>query len=158
MAAAPCPQQGGAPLFLNRLLFSKSPSRASLLAHALESLHCPAAASRCCLAELNAKHDWGLSIHIDGASGAFVAPFLYPDLKWDFRLDNVASINASGAHPPQLPVQNGQLMCAHTHTQPVHANGNSLPTNPPLLASAYPACLCSCPAQLPTVWPAYQGC
>ncbi|KAL4856151.1 Glutamate decarboxylase 1 [Chlorella vulgaris] len=48
------------------------------------------------LSELNAKHDWGLSIHIDGASGAFVAPFLYPDLKWDFRLDNVASINASG--------------------------------------------------------------
>ena len=47
--------------------------------------------------ELNAKHDWGLTIHIDGASGAFVAPFLYPNLKWDFRLTHVASINASGA-------------------------------------------------------------
>ncbi len=37
-----------------------------------------------------------MGIHVDGASGAFVAPFLYPELKWDFRLKNVASINASG--------------------------------------------------------------
>ncbi len=35
-------------------------------------------------------------IHVDGASGAFVWPFLYPDYKWDFRLDRVRSINASG--------------------------------------------------------------
>ena len=34
--------------------------------------------------------------HIDGASGAFVWPFLYPDSKWDFRLEQVRSINASG--------------------------------------------------------------
>ena len=31
-----------------------------------------------------------------GASGAFVWPFLYPDSKWDFRLERVRSINASG--------------------------------------------------------------
>lgn len=35
-------------------------------------------------------------IHIDAASGGFVAPFLQPDLVWDFRLDRVVSINASG--------------------------------------------------------------
>jgi glutamate decarboxylase len=35
-------------------------------------------------------------VHVDGASGAFVAPFLHPDLVWDFRLPRVASINASG--------------------------------------------------------------
>jgi glutamate decarboxylase len=35
-------------------------------------------------------------VHVDGASGAFVAPFLDPDLAWDFRLPRVASINASG--------------------------------------------------------------
>ncbi len=35
-------------------------------------------------------------IHVDGASGGFVAPFLQPDLIWDFRLPRVASINASG--------------------------------------------------------------
>jgi glutamate decarboxylase len=34
--------------------------------------------------------------HVDGASGAFVAPFLDRDLVWDFRLPRVASINASG--------------------------------------------------------------
>jgi glutamate decarboxylase len=40
----------------------------------------------------------GLStpIHIDAASGGFVAPFLHPDLEWDFRLPNVVSINVSG--------------------------------------------------------------
>jgi glutamate decarboxylase len=35
-------------------------------------------------------------IHVDGASGGFVAPFLQPDLEWDFRVPRVASINASG--------------------------------------------------------------
>ena len=35
-------------------------------------------------------------VHVDGASGAMVAPFLDPDLRWDFRLDRVQSINTSG--------------------------------------------------------------
>ena len=35
-------------------------------------------------------------IHVDGASGGFVAPFLQPDLEWDFRIRRVLSINASG--------------------------------------------------------------
>ncbi len=35
-------------------------------------------------------------IHVDAASGGFVAPFLQPDLHWDFRLPNVVSINTSG--------------------------------------------------------------
>jgi len=35
-------------------------------------------------------------MHIDGASGGFVNPFLYPDYEWDFRLPRVESINASG--------------------------------------------------------------
>ncbi len=34
-------------------------------------------------------------IHVDGASGGFVAPFLQPGLEWDFRLDRVHSISAS---------------------------------------------------------------
>jgi glutamate decarboxylase len=40
----------------------------------------------------------GLSIpvHVDAASGGFVAPFAQPDLLWDFRLPRVVSINASG--------------------------------------------------------------
>jgi glutamate decarboxylase len=35
-------------------------------------------------------------IHVDGASGGFVAPFLDPELEWDFRVARVQSINASG--------------------------------------------------------------
>jgi len=35
-------------------------------------------------------------VHVDAASGGFVAPFLQPDLEWDFRLPNVRSINVSG--------------------------------------------------------------
>ena len=35
-------------------------------------------------------------VHVDGASGGFVVPFLHPDLKWDFRLPRVVSINVSG--------------------------------------------------------------
>jgi glutamate decarboxylase len=35
-------------------------------------------------------------VHVDAASGGFVAPFLQPDLLWDFRQPRVASINVSG--------------------------------------------------------------
>jgi glutamate decarboxylase len=35
-------------------------------------------------------------VHVDGASGGFVAPFVQPELEWDFRLPRVQSINASG--------------------------------------------------------------
>ena len=37
-----------------------------------------------------------IPIHVDGASGAMIAPFIDPDLKWDFELPRVASINTSG--------------------------------------------------------------
>jgi glutamate decarboxylase len=47
---------------------------------------------------LDVKQERGLDIpmHVDGASGAFVWPFLYPDTHWDFRLEQVRSINVSG--------------------------------------------------------------
>lgn len=35
-------------------------------------------------------------IHVDAASGGFVAPFINPGLLWDFRLEKVVSINVSG--------------------------------------------------------------
>jgi glutamate decarboxylase len=37
-----------------------------------------------------------IPIHVDGASGGFLAPFCAPELEWDFRLERVKSINASG--------------------------------------------------------------
>ncbi|KAL3527411.1 hypothetical protein ACH5RR_012067 [Cinchona calisaya] len=39
---------------------------------------------------------WDTPIHVDAASGGFIAPFLYPGLEWDFRLQLVKSINVSG--------------------------------------------------------------
>jgi glutamate decarboxylase len=44
------------------------------------------------------QNDRGLDIpvHVDAASGGFVAPFLDPDIEWDFRVNRVASINSSG--------------------------------------------------------------
>jgi glutamate decarboxylase len=44
------------------------------------------------------QDDRGLDIpiHVDAASGGFVAPFIQPDLEWDFRVSRVQSINASG--------------------------------------------------------------
>ncbi len=48
------------------------------------------------LDKLNAKTGWEIPIHVDAASGGFVAPFIQPELEWDFRLKWVKSINASG--------------------------------------------------------------
>jgi glutamate decarboxylase len=48
------------------------------------------------LDELAARSGADVPIHVDAASGGFVAPFLQPDLKWDFRIPRVASINSSG--------------------------------------------------------------
>jgi glutamate decarboxylase len=44
----------------------------------------------------NAEHGTDIPIHVDAASGGFVAPFLHPELAWDFRLPQVKSINVSG--------------------------------------------------------------
>ncbi|HME08517.1 MAG TPA: glutamate decarboxylase [Bryobacteraceae bacterium] len=48
------------------------------------------------LDRLQERTGLNIPIHVDGASGAFVAPFLHPDLVWDFRLPRVKSINTSG--------------------------------------------------------------
>jgi glutamate decarboxylase len=48
------------------------------------------------LVGLKQDHGIDIPIHVDGASGGFVWPFLYPHTEWDFRLPQVRSINASG--------------------------------------------------------------
>ena len=45
---------------------------------------------------LQAERGLDVPLHVDAASGGFVAPFLQPELEWDFRIDRVQSINASG--------------------------------------------------------------
>jgi glutamate decarboxylase len=48
------------------------------------------------LDRLQSDHGHDVPIHVDAASGGFVAPFLQPELEWDFRIPRVQSINASG--------------------------------------------------------------
>jgi glutamate decarboxylase len=56
----------------------------------------PAGADGAGALRLQADKGVDVPIHVDGASGAFVAPFLDPDLEWDFRVPRVQSINTSG--------------------------------------------------------------
>ncbi|MFE9001244.1 glutamate decarboxylase [Streptomyces sp. NPDC007875] len=48
------------------------------------------------LDDLQERTGLDIPVHVDGASGAMIAPFLDQDLVWDFQLPRVASINASG--------------------------------------------------------------
>jgi glutamate decarboxylase len=48
------------------------------------------------LDDLESRTGLDIPVHVDGASGGMIAPFLDPDLTWDFRLPRVASINTSG--------------------------------------------------------------
>lgn len=48
------------------------------------------------LDDLDEESGLDIPIHIDAASGGFVAPFIHPALAWDFRIPRVKSINASG--------------------------------------------------------------
>jgi glutamate decarboxylase len=48
------------------------------------------------LDQLQKETGLDIPIHVDGASGGFLAPFVEPELEWDFRLPRVKSINTSG--------------------------------------------------------------
>ncbi len=48
------------------------------------------------LLEIKKEKGWDIPIHVDGASGGFVVPFSDPSYLWDFRLEQVKSINVSG--------------------------------------------------------------
>jgi glutamate decarboxylase len=48
------------------------------------------------LLDLKNERELDVPMHVDGASGGFVWPFLYPHSEWDFRLEQVRSINVSG--------------------------------------------------------------
>ena len=56
----------------------------------------PVAEIAAALDKLQAETGLDIPIHVDAASGGFIAPFIEPDLVWDFRIARVKSINASG--------------------------------------------------------------
>lgn len=68
----------------------------AVLGSTMDGTYEPVADIAAALDDLAANGGPDVPIHVDAASGGFVAPFLDPDLVWDFRLPRVASINASG--------------------------------------------------------------
>jgi glutamate decarboxylase len=68
----------------------------AILGSTFDGSYEPVADIAAALDELAARGGPDIPIHVDGASGAMIAPFLDPELVWDFRLPRVASINTSG--------------------------------------------------------------
>jgi len=68
----------------------------AILGSTFDGSYEPVARICAALDDLQARTGLDVPVHVDGASGAFVAPFVDADLVWDFQLPRVASINASG--------------------------------------------------------------
>jgi glutamate decarboxylase len=68
----------------------------TILGSTFDGSYEPVAEICAALDELHERTGLDIQVHVDGASGAMIAPFCDPDLKWDFQLPRVASINASG--------------------------------------------------------------
>ena len=68
----------------------------AVLGSTFDGAYEPVAEVVAALDELATRTGLDVPVHVDGASGAMVAPFLDPELDWDFRLPRVASINTSG--------------------------------------------------------------
>ncbi len=75
-----------------------------------------------------------IPIHVDGASGGFLAPFIHPDLEWDFRLPRVKSINASAHKFGLTPLGCGWIIWRDVEDLPkelifdVNYLGGNMPT------------------------------
>ena len=68
----------------------------AILGSTFDGSYEPVAEIAAALDALQESSGLDIPVHVDGASGGFVAPFLDPDLLWDFRVGRVQSINASG--------------------------------------------------------------
>ena len=62
------------------------------------------------LDDLQKRTGLDIDIHVDGASGAFLAPFTAPEVIWDFRLPRVKSISTSGHKYGLAPVGVGWVV------------------------------------------------
>jgi glutamate decarboxylase len=86
------------------------------------------------LDELHQRTGWDVDIHVDGASGAFLAPFCAPNIKFDFRLPRVKSISTSGHKFGLAPLGAGWVVWRDTSVLPkelifnVNYLGGEMPT------------------------------
>jgi glutamate decarboxylase len=101
---------------------------------------------------VHAQRDLDVPIHVDAASGGFVAPFIQPDLEWDFRLARVQSINASGHKYGLVYPGIGWALWRDADALPddlvfrVNYLGGDMPTfRPELLAPRQPGHRARCP-------------
>jgi glutamate decarboxylase len=75
-----------------------------------------------------------IPIHVDAASGGFVAPFIQPELVWDFRLLRVKSINTSSHKYGMVYPGLGWVLWRHQNDLPkelifkVNYLGGEMPT------------------------------
>ena len=68
----------------------------AILGSTFDGTYEPVAEIAAALDQLEADRGLHVPVHVDAAGGGFVAPFLDPELEWDFRIPRVQSINASG--------------------------------------------------------------
>jgi glutamate decarboxylase len=68
----------------------------AILGSTFDGSYEPVADIASALDTLQAERGLDVPLHVDAASGGFVAPFIQPKIEWDFRIDRVQSINASG--------------------------------------------------------------
>ncbi|MDQ2960744.1 MAG: glutamate decarboxylase [Candidatus Dormibacteraeota bacterium] len=86
------------------------------------------------LDRLQAEKGLDIDLHVDAASGGFLAPFMEPELAWDFRLPRVKSINASGHKMGLTPLGCGWVLWRDQDALPdelifnVNYLGGSMPT------------------------------
>ncbi len=86
------------------------------------------------LDDLQARTGLDIPIHVDAASGGFLAPFCAPDLLWDFRLPRVKSINSSGHKFGLAPLGAGWIVWREKSDLPedlvfnVNYLGGNMPT------------------------------
>ena len=78
----------------------------------------PVQAVAMALDDLEEESGLDIPVHIDAASGGFVAPFIHRDLIWDFRIPRVKSINASGHKFGLAPLGCGWAIWREAHDLP----------------------------------------
>ena len=69
---------------------------AAVLGSTFDGSYEPVAEIAAALDEFERDSGIDVPLHVDAASGGFVAPFIQPEIEWDFRIPRVQSINASG--------------------------------------------------------------
>ena len=106
----------------------------AILGSTLDGSYEPVKELSLALDQLQTDNNLDIPIHVDAASGGFVAPFIQPELVWDFRLLRVKSINTSGHKYGMVYPGVGWVVWRHPNDLPkelifnVNYLGGNMPT------------------------------